>query len=247
MRRSARLLAAVAIPLLAACGSITDPLSPDAIRGARRPARQAKVPLLFVHGWNSSAGTWTTMIGRFRKDGWTSAEIASFSYNTSQSNATTAAIIGQKVDSILAATRATQVSIVTHSMGALSSRHYVRNLGGDGKVDALVSLGGPNHGTSTAYACLQTACREMYPGSSFLDALNATDETWGAPRYATWWSPCDEVINPRSSTPLVGATNTQTYCMSHSMLKEDAGVYGQVKAWVDRPATISARLLASRE
>ena len=239
MRLSPRLLV-VALPLLAACGSITDP----APHLARRP-KPAHAPVLFVHGWNSSASAWTTMVGRFRKDGWTSAELASFSYNTAQSNATTAAIIGGKVDSILAATGQTHVNIVTHSMGALSARYYVRNLGGDGKVNALVSLGGPNHGTSTAYACFQTACFEMQPSSSFLDALNLTDETWGTPRYATWWSPCDEVINPRSSTSLVGATNTQTACMSHGALHENATVYAQVRDFVNQPAPAPAPLFAS--
>jgi triacylglycerol lipase len=177
------------------------------------------------------------MVGRFRADGWKASELATFSYNTGQSNAVTAQLIAGKVDSIRLATGAERVSIVTHSMGALSARYYVRSLGGDGKVDALVSLGGPNHGTSTAYACLQTSCREMYPNSSFLTALNATDETWGAPRYATWWSPCDEVINPQSSTALADAANTQTTCMSHGQLRESAAVYAQVRDWVNRPAT----------
>jgi triacylglycerol lipase len=236
MRLAALPLAGAALAVLTACGSITDPAGPDGARLAKRRPRTAHAPVLFVHGWNANATTWTTMVGRFKKDGWTSAELATFSYNTAQSNATTAAIIGGKVDSILAATGAARVEIVTHSMGALSARYYVRNLGGDGKVDALVSLGGPNHGTTTAYACLQTACREMQPGSAFLTALNATDETWGTPRYATWWSPCDEVINPRSSTPLDGATNTQTACMTHSQLHEDATVYTQVRTWVNQPA-----------
>ena len=72
----------------------------------------------------------------------------------------------------------------------------------------------------------------MRPGSSFLTALNSGDETPGATRYGTWWSPCDEVINPDSSVPLSGATNTQTACMSHSALRENATVYGQVRDFV---------------
>jgi triacylglycerol lipase len=227
---------AAALVLLGACSSLTDPLSPDGLSAARRP-RAAHAPILFVHGWNANATTWTTMVGRFKKDGWTDAELWTFSYNTAQSNATTAGIIRQKVDSILQATGAARVEIVTHSMGALSARYYVDSLGGDAKVDALVSLGGPNHGTNTAYFCSQTACREMQPGSAFLASLNI-DETPGTPRYATWWSPCDEVINPQSSTPLSGADNTQTACLKHSDLHENATVYSQVKSWVDRPATV---------
>ena len=233
-----------ALSLLAARGALTDPawakIRARLALGTRPPAH---APILFVHGWNASESTWSTMIGRFRGDGWASTELASFSYNAAQSNAATAAIIGQKVDSILNATGAARVAIVTHSMGALSARYYVRYLGGEGKVDGVVSLGGPNHGTSTAYACLQAACREMYPGSAFLAALNAEDETWGVPPYATWWSPCDEAINPNSSTPLAGAANTTTACLSHTQLHEDAAVYAQVRDWLNQPLT--AALLAS--
>ncbi len=74
-------------------------------------------------------------------------------------------------------------------MGALSARYYTKNLGGSSKVDALISLGGANHGTNTAFFCAQTSCIEMRPNSSFLNALNKKDETPGTPRYATWWSP----------------------------------------------------------
>jgi triacylglycerol lipase len=173
------------------------------------------------------------MVSRFKADGWTDAELANWSYNYRQSNATTASIIKQKVDSILAATGATKVDIITHSMGTLSARYYTRNLGGDAKVDALISLGGANHGTNTAIFCFDVSCVEMRPNSSFLTALNSVDETWGAPRYATWRTPCDQVINPVSSVILLGAVlNTETLCMTHSDLHEDSGVYSQVKDFV---------------
>jgi triacylglycerol lipase len=82
----------------------------------------------------------------------------------------------------------------------------------------------------------------MWPNSSFVTALNATDETWGSPRYATWWSSCDEVINPDASALLDGAVNTQTACIQHSQLHEDATVYAQVRDFVNpaTPATIVA-------
>jgi triacylglycerol lipase len=73
----------------------------------------------------------------------------------------------------------------------------------------------------------------MQPGSSFLNSLNATDETPGAVNYGTWWSPCDNVINPDSSVSLIGATNTQTACLGHSDLYSDLTVYGQVRNFVD--------------
>jgi triacylglycerol esterase/lipase EstA (alpha/beta hydrolase family) len=194
---------------------------------------QAHDPILFVHGWNSSASTWNTVVGRFAADGWTSAELNTWSYNTAQSNATTAQQLATKVSSVLAATGAARLDLVSHSMGGLSTRYYVKNLGGGAKVDEFVSLAGPNHGTSTANLCFwNTSCFEMRPGSSFLDALNSGDETPSTPRYGTWWSPCDEVINPDTSTILSGAANTQTSCLSHSGVKDSATVYAQVREFV---------------
>lgn len=191
----------------------------------------AQDPILFVHGWNSTGSVWDTMISRFSADGWTADKLNNWSYNYRQSNATTAGEIQSKVDGILAATGASKVDIITHSMGGLSSRYYVKNLDG-AKVDEWVSLGGPNHGTDTANFCFDTSCYEMRIGSSFLAALNAGDETPGLVNYRTWWSPCDTVINPDSSVSLSGATNTKTACLSHSALYEDAKVYAQVRDFV---------------
>ena len=188
-------------------------------------------PILFVHGWNGDQSTWTTMVGRFQADGYATSRLFNWAYNSSQSNATTAQQLSTKVNEILAATGAAKVDIISHSMGALSSRYYTKNLGGDAKVDEWVSLGGPNHGTDFANWCWSTSCVEMRPGSTFLNNLNSGDETPGVSRYGTWWSPCDEIINPDSSVPLSGATNTQTACLSHSNLHEDAAVYAQVRTF----------------
>lgn len=92
----------------------------------------------------------------------------------------------------------------------MSARYYTKNLGGAVKVEALLSLAGANHGTNTAYFCSQAACVEMRPNSSFLTALNKTDETAGATRDGTWWSSC----------------------LKHSQLHEDATVYGQYEAFI---------------
>ncbi len=193
---------------------------------------QAHDPILFVHGWSESESLWTTMIGRFEKDGWTKAELNNWKYNTTQSNVTTAKEVSTKVAQILKATGATKVDLITHSMGALSTRYYIKNLGGETKVEDWVSLGGPNHGTTTANFCPETSCVEMRPKSTFLNELNAGDETPGSVNYGTWWSPCDEIINPHESVILTGATNTETACLSHVALTTDETVYKQVREFV---------------
>ena len=125
------------------------------------------------------------------------------------------------------------MDILAHSMGSLNSRWYVKFVaGGQEKVDDWVSFGGPNHGTELAGACFGTTCNEMKIGSTFLTELNAGDETPGTVNYGTWWSPCDEFINPDSSVALSGATNTKTACISHTALTTDSTVYAQVREFV---------------
>jgi triacylglycerol lipase len=218
-------LAGAAIALLAAAGPAS-----AAKPGGGGGGTITHNPILFVHGWSESSTIWNTNISRFQADGWTTAELNNWSYNTSQSNVTTAQQVATKVDQILAATGATKVDLVTHSMGALNTRYYLKNLGGTAKVDDWVSLGGPNHGTDTANFCISAACTEMRKGSTFLTNLNAGDETPGAVSYGTWWSPCDSIVP--DGVPISGATNTQTACISHTALYSDATVYSQVREFV---------------
>ncbi len=191
-------------------------------------------PILFVHGWSGSASNWNTMVSRFEKDGWPKSHLRAYSYNTSQSNKTTAATtVKTEVEHLKSTTGASKVDIVAHSMGSLNTRWYVKFVaGGEANVDEWVSLGGPNHGTDFANACFSTACVEMRIGSTFLSELNAGDETPGAVNYGTWWSPCDSIINPDSSVALSGATNTKTGCVAHTAMPNDETIYTQVREFV---------------
>jgi triacylglycerol lipase len=214
--------------LLAAALAAVALLAPSVATGVAG----AHDPILFVHGWAESESLWRTMIANFERDGWTRSELNNWRYNTSQSNVRTASEVRAKVEEILSRTRALKVDIITHSMGGLNTRYYLKNLGGTEKTDDWVSLGGPNHGTTTASLCFEESCREMRIGSEFLTRLNAEDETPGAVSYGTWWSSCDEIINPDESVLLAGATNTEAGCVTHVGLTTNATVYAGVREFV---------------
>jgi triacylglycerol lipase len=191
-------------------------------------------PILFVHGYLGSTSNFDTMIDRFKADGWADYELYTYQLGALNSNVKNAQELRDKVDEIIRLTGASKVDIIAHSMGSVSSRYYLKNLGGTSNVDAWVSLGGPNHGTDDVdlQNCQTTPCREIAIGSSFLAALNAGDETPGLVRYGTWRSPCDTTINPDESVVLSGATNTLTACIAHFNLLIDPTVYLQVRAFV---------------
>lgn len=197
-------------------------------------------PILFVHGWLGSASSFKTMVGRFEAAGWDKDRLFNWVYDWTVSNVTTAESIKTSVETILKLTHSKEVDIVTHSMGALSSRYYIKELGGATKVKHWVSLAGPNHGTALAEACADVSCQQMRPGSAFLKNLNAV-ETPAGPKYATWRAgtaifdiPCDWVILPPSSVELGGTSiNHMTECMGHSALHEEAAVFEEVRKFVE--------------
>ncbi|MEU5633551.1 esterase/lipase family protein [Streptomyces rishiriensis] len=227
MQRHKRRIAAV---LTAAASSLLLSLSFSA------PTAHAAAhdPIVFVHGLSSDSSSWDDWVADFEADGYTAAELDAWTYTWTQSNATTAAQLNTEIKKVLARTGASKVDLVVHSMGALSSRYYLKNLGGTAFVDDFVSVAGTNHGTSVASLCswLYTSCAQMVTGSSFLTALNSGDETPGSVNYAAYWSNCDAAIDPDSSALLSGATNVGVGCISHDAMNNDHGVYEKVRDFI---------------
>lgn len=194
-------------------------------------------PILFVHGYGGDLTTFQTMEKNFLANGWPASRLHNWAYVSAESNVATAEQISTIVNHLLEVTSASKVDIITHSMGALSSRYYIKFLKGDTKVDDWVSLGGPNHGTTSANSifCQTTACVEMRPSSTFLNNLNGGDETPGEVNYLTWRTitGCDYVISPAESVELVGATNIIIEgCVSHINLHESSSIFIEVHEWV---------------
>lgn len=198
-----------------------------------RTAPSGRDPVLLVHGFNGSGANWTALVGALERAGWRADEIDAMSYDSSESNKQIAHEIADEVAVLKARTGAARVDLVSHSMGAISTRWYLERLGGTASVDAWVSLAGVNRGTVWAYGCyVLTPCKEMTPSSALLDELAARFPPPGTTRYAAWWSPCDEAIVPQSNAKLPGARNTETSCLGHSALRSDPGVLAQVVAWL---------------
>lgn len=192
-------------------------------------------PILFVHGYAGNGGNWQDMKARFVASGWQESELFSCNYSFTASNAASATEINAQVDELIRLSGRPKVDVIAFSMGSVSSRYFLKNLGGSAKVDAWVSLAGPNHGTDAVENnnCSFTPCREIIPGSAFLVELNSGDETPGLVRYATWRSACDTTINPDESVILSGATNFVAPCIAHLSMLTDPTVYAQVRAFVE--------------
>jgi triacylglycerol lipase len=131
-----------------------------------------------------------------------------------------AAVLGQEVDAILAdhpeETSDGRIDIIAHSAGGLVARHFIRFLGGAGKVHDLVTLGTPHHGTiASVFFPVTKVGRQTRPGSRFLNELNEGQEAWGPVEYTSVWSVTDGVVVPAGSCKLEGAENVRVDYMTH--------------------------------
>ncbi|MFI8521915.1 esterase/lipase family protein [Streptomyces sp. NPDC085481] len=226
MRRPLALMNALLVTLAALAAGLG--AAPEAT------AASAHRPVILVHGYNADPGVWGGLDGALKAAGYRDDEVFRWGYDTHQSvNEVLAGRFASYVDDVRRQTGAAQVDIVAHSFGSLPTRWYAK-FGGGSTVAHWVSLGGPNHGTSIAWGCAlwDQACRDMTPGSWVQKQLAAGDETPGPVAYATFWSNCDEVINPDDSVPLTGAANHPAGCLDHNALLSDAGVHRNVLAFL---------------
>ncbi len=256
MRRS---LLGIAVVALAACATDSEPgdqpdaanaiETADAAPGAdvappdSSPAPEM-VPVLFVHGVNGGSDNYAVMLPRLVEDGWPedrlyALDFADPSWGCSVDNAAT---IAEQVELIRTTTGSDRVSIVAHSMGTLSSRYYVKNLGGHEVVNTYVTLGGMHHG-------LDSSCSPDFPfkpciwdeicsEGEFVAQLNADPATPGELAWVSIYGTADETV-PNSSSRLDGAENIEIEGVSHAGeggLQEDERTYDEVKRVLRYPA-----------
>lgn len=190
-------------------------------------------PVVLVHGWNGSASSMAALKWRFEANG-----RRTFSMTLpGENNATNARALASFIESVKEQTGAAKVDLVAHSMGGLSARYYLKNLGGTASVSEYVSLGSPHYGLLLACFLGTKAGGQMCPFSSFLAALNSGDDTPGSVSYTTIFSTDDGLVPAAASRLGGGACFRQINGVSHTGLAQDAGVFALVLSAVDGTCT----------
>src|SRR6266850_7587993 len=135
----------------------------------------ARTPVLFVHGLGMSSAVWRSMIVHlattYPRDYLYGVDIVP----STMTNARAAvSVIAPAADSLLARAKSAaqragyrgelprRLDVVSHSMGAVSSRWYAAKLRPD-LVRTWIGLAGANHGTQALCSFRDEASREMCP------------------------------------------------------------------------------------
>jgi triacylglycerol lipase len=163
--------------------------------------RTATMPVILVHGYVHNRSAFLLMSRVLSRAGFTS--VHGFNYNPLRSDTSQiAADLALEVDRLLASTGAERCMIVGHSMGGVIARYYVQELGGDCKVDTVLTLGTPHRGTLTSYLGVGPACAELRPGSALMRRLEESARPSDV-RWIAYYSDLDLLVTPAASGKIV--------------------------------------------
>ncbi len=190
------------------------------------PPQPAAAPVLLLHGVLCNAGVWRGTIPRLASAGCGPVYTLTCSPPTA-SIELFADQLATKIDAICAATGAARVALVSHSMGGVVARAYLRRYGGV-RVRCLVTIGGPHHGSVHAWMFFGTCLAQIRPGNAWLAALNADTGGSPSPRIVALWSWHDSMIAPQWSARLEGADDVPFIGIGHNALVDHPDVHARV-------------------
>ncbi|MCA9665001.1 MAG: hypothetical protein KC503_05410 [Myxococcales bacterium] len=198
-------------------------------------------PVVFVHGINGSAKDFDVMIQRLVADGWAAERLSALTYADPSwgCNVDNAAALRRHVQDVMKKTGAQRIDLVAHSMGTLSSRYFIKNLGGGGVVNTYLTLGGMHHGLSSPCLSPFDVCvwKELCASGPFIAQLDADPATPGKLNWVSMFGTGDTSV-PNDSSRLDGAENISFPDVEHSGAKgllEDLAVYAEVKRVLQYP------------
>lgn len=149
-----------------------------------------RYPVLLAHGGLGRPEDFTEMIRRLEADGYRAYTVRF--PGTGVDTVGNARLVASRVAEIKAETGASKVHLVGHSMGRVSTRYYVKKLGGLPDVATYTAFGTPQHGVRRkGEGPLFDPCSpgafvpDQCPTGPVLTALNAGDDTPGDIRYTS--------------------------------------------------------------
>jgi predicted alpha/beta hydrolase family esterase len=182
----------------------------------------AQRPIVLVHGVMVNDGVWFTMRRYLARH----AVGAVYTINYGPPYADIehfAEQLGAKIESVCAATSATRVLLVCHSMGGLVARAYLRQRG-PARIERIITIGTPHHGSLFARGLIGRCLAQMCPGNAWLVELNRDEMKPSPVPIVSIWSRHDSLVAPQASSELACAQNIALVGIGHNALLSDGHV-----------------------
>ena len=192
---------------------------------------QGPRPVIMLHGYAMNRANFVPLAYRLSRAGL--GPIVGFEYWTLGRTAAAARQLGWFVDQVRAATGATEVDIIGHSMGGVVARYYVSLAGGDGIVKHLVTLGSPHAGTDVSAVGVGHPARELLLGSKLVTRLTAAPSPRHT-RVTSIWSRGDALVPGHKQPAIPGADVIMYEDLGHVALLGSRRVAGEIISRLSR-------------
>ncbi len=165
-------------------------------------------PVLLLYGFGATRRVFSILEKRLRKDGFCVFSLnlgGIFDTFNTRCIEELATHVHMKVERLCERYHLNKISIIGHSKGGLIGRYYVKRLGGDRRVRALITLGTPHAGNPWALvglfspmAIFSRSIWQMYPMSPFIRSLK--NGAWPKTvRFVSLYSKDDRICFYKSS------------------------------------------------
>ncbi len=213
--------------------------------------------VLLIHGFWQTRGVMEVLEERLRADGYhvLSFDLGGFlGYFNSRGIPTLARRISAKLQRLEERGDYGRLHIIGHSKGGLVGRYLVSVLDWHRRVDTLITLGSPHHGTPTAVLGLFTgvvshSVWQMLPNSSFMRTLHAHPIP-ATTRFVSIYSKGDLVCPWRyselTSSDGEDVHNVVVAGLGHMDLVDDPWIYGLIVRQLQRDGVGEAGRRATR-
>jgi triacylglycerol lipase len=180
----------------------------------------ARIPVVLVHGLVDNRSIFAVMRRALRRRGF--AQVCSWNYSPLLRDVESAAVaLGAHIERVCRETGHDRVHVVGHSLGGLVARYLVQRLGGDQRIDSLVTLGTPHGGTLWAHLLPTPLVRPLRPGLPLIREL-AEPAPDCRTRVTAVYSDMDQMLVPstvgRCEHPDLGARNVLVRGVGHMSL-----------------------------
>ncbi len=206
-------------------------MAPDRLR----PVSAHEHPILLVHGYLCNRGVWRWLRTHLEDNGRCVATVnlepalASIDDSIDQ--------LKRRIDEVVAAAGARELTVIAHSMGGLVVRAYVARYEAS-PVARVITLGTPHRGSAMAALGWGLCGREMRSGSEWLQRL-AGRTLPPACQVTSIYSRHDNFVMPQANQMLEGAANIALCGIGHLALLSSPAVLGEIERMLAAPTLTS--------
>ena len=176
---------------------------------------RGETPVLLLHGLFVNKASWFWFKYQLRRQGFNN--VVTMNLSSWHSEEVLTELVAKKVDELRHQIGVNKVHIIGHSMGGMIARNYVQLRGGHDKVENLICLGSPHHGSKLAAFTLDPLGKLLIPNSIFLQRLKNAPIAENV-RTTNIYTTHDNMVLPTDSCRISWGKNIVLDHMGHTAL-----------------------------